>query len=1053
MFLETLFLLAFIPLYPKIPLVDIKNTWVYVRVEDFIVGVVLLSWFWLLVKGKVNLKTPLTIPIFIFWIIGAIATIHGVVLIFPTLANVFPNVALLAYLRHIEYLSLFFIAYEGMREKKSLHIVAGVVIATLLGVIAYGFGQKYLNFPAYLTMNEEFAKGVAIQLSQLSRLPSTFAGHYDLAAYLVLIVPIAASLIFGIKNWVIKIFLAGTVLLGFVIMFMTVSRVSFVVLILALGLVVFIQRRKWVLYSIPILFVLAALFLTKQSSLFERFDKTVSEVNVLVDAKTGDAVGHVNFIPSSFFDDKIVLQRRVKDANDLSMALSGQKDPDATDSAIFPKKLLPPQVPLVEAINVSNGENLPQGTGYVNLSLSPVTNRLGSFFYELPPNIASTTSAQVLYIQGDFIVKRVSAYDLSFTTRFQGEWPHALEAFERNILFGSGYGSVSLAVDNNYLRMLGEIGLAGVAAFFSLFIIVGIFIKKTWEDIDSPLARSFVVGYVAGLVGLALNATLIDVFEASKIAFVLWLLTGVVLGMLNLYKTKKIDAYREFINAVTSPAAIVVYLGLLTIIIFAPLIGNFFIGDDFTWFRWAADCTTSICGSPVARIVHYFTSSDGFFYRPGTKIYFQLMYPFFWLNQVVYHVVSIFLHFVMAVLFYLLARKILKSNLLASISAFLFLTMSGYVEIVFWISSTGHLFNAVFALSALLFYIYWKESKAIWKYILVITFTSLSLLFHELGVVIPIILIGYDVIFSNTKVRKSLVDIYNIFLFSPVAIYLAARFIAQSHWQGGDYSYNLLKLPFNFVGNLFGYLLITVFGPIILPFYEKLRDMMKVNLPFAAITVIIFATAMWFVYNKWIKLIPPADKKIVYFSALLFVVALLPFIGLGNITSRYSYLASLGVIMILVFMASKLYQVLVKSGREIAICVLSLAALVFVLFHVIEVQQIHGDYRTAGGAVEKFFIGIDNAYDDYWRTTPVKLHFVNTPVKTGEAWIFPVGLNDAVWFAFKSPKVQIYQDATVEDAIGNEGITITNKVFKFEDDGTLNEVITDPRMVSPTPAP
>lgn len=199
-FIATLFLLTFIPLYPKLPLIDIKNTWVYIRAEDFIVGFVLLSWIILLIRGKITLKTPLTLPIMVFWIIGAVATIHGVLLIFPTLPNVFPNVALLAYFRHIEYMSLFFIAYAGIRDRKNLPPVVAVIALTLIGVIAYGLGQKYFAFPAYLTMNEEFAKGVPIQLSQLSRLPSTFAGHYDLAAYLVLIVPIVASLIFGFKN-------------------------------------------------------------------------------------------------------------------------------------------------------------------------------------------------------------------------------------------------------------------------------------------------------------------------------------------------------------------------------------------------------------------------------------------------------------------------------------------------------------------------------------------------------------------------------------------------------------------------------------------------------------------------------------------------------------------------------------------------------------------------------------------------------------------------------------------------------------------------------------
>ena len=88
LFLITIFLLAFIPLYPKLPLVDVKNTWVYIRAEDFIVFLVLLVYVYYLVKKKITLKTPLTIPILAFWILGGIATIHGVLLFFPTIAHI-----------------------------------------------------------------------------------------------------------------------------------------------------------------------------------------------------------------------------------------------------------------------------------------------------------------------------------------------------------------------------------------------------------------------------------------------------------------------------------------------------------------------------------------------------------------------------------------------------------------------------------------------------------------------------------------------------------------------------------------------------------------------------------------------------------------------------------------------------------------------------------------------------------------------------------------------------------------------------------------------------
>lgn len=1046
LFLETIFLLAFIPLYPKLPLLDIKNTWVYVRVEDFIVFFVLISWFLLLVKGKISLKTPLTLPILFFWIVGALATIHGVVLIFPGLANVFPNVAFLSFLRHVEYISMFFIAYAGLKDKTMLKYILLVLGVTFLGVVFYGFGQKYLGLPAFLTMNEEFAKGVPIQLSALSRVPSTFAGHYDLAAYLVLVIPIFASLVFGVRNWLGKIGLSIMVLLGFALLFMTVSRVSFFVLILVLFLVVFLQKKKFILLSIPVVGILAIMFFVFQPSLLQRFSNTVKEVNVLVDAKTGAAVGHVNFVPSSYFDDKVILQKRVKDADELQEAMVGRGEIESSTSALFPRKLLPEQVPLVVATNVSTGENLPQGTGYINLALSPVEKRLGNFFYELPPDIkiaTATTSSQVLVLHGNFLVKRASAYDLSFTTRFQGEWPNAIEAFKRNIFLGSGYGSVSLAVDNNYLRILGEVGVLGLVSFFGIFLVVALYARRVWDNIDSPVARSFVIGFAAGVVGLMLNATLIDVFEASKVAFLLWLLTGVVVGILNDYRVGTIDIFKLVKKAAVSPYAIALYLVVVAFVIYTPMIGNYFIGDDFTWFRWAADCGTT-CHSSVGTILNYFTQSDGFFYRPGTKSYFYGMYSIFWLNQVVYHLVSIAIHATVAVLFYLLARKILKSNILGAFAAMIFLLMSGYAEIVFWISATGHLFNAAFALLSLLMFMLWIEKKKLSYYILSLGFITLSLLFHELGVVVPLLLILYSALYDdNFKWSKLYRSVYYPLLFLPVVGYLLIRFTSGSHWTGGDYSYNLIKLPFNIVGNLFGYTIITIVGPIVLPFYEILRNLLKTNFLVAGIICVVFAAILYFLYKKVFLSLVKADRRIIIFCLGFFIISLLPFLGFGNITSRYSYLASLGIIMLIIFMLEKLYQALLKNGRDIALASITAVVAIFVLFHIIQVQGLHGDWRTAGGKVQNFFVSIDELYDDYWSKEPVSFRFVNVPIKTGDAWVFPVGLPDALWFTFQNDNLKVYIDQNLESAISQIDNIRTTRVFEFREDGSIIEVVKD----------
>lgn len=1038
LFIETLFLLIFIPLYPKLPLLDVKNTWVYIRAEDFIVFAVLISWLILLFQKRITLKTPLTIPIMVFWLIGAIATIHGILLIFPTISNAHSNVAFFSLVRHIEYISLFFIAFFAIQSKKQLNYVIATLAMTLTGVILYGFGQRFLGFPAYLTMNEEFAKGIPIQLSELSRVPSTFAGHYDLAAYLVLIVPILFSLIFGIKNIFVKIGLGIISALSIVLMFMTVSRVSFVVLFISFFIVLFFQKRKLVFLSIPLIIIFGVVFLSTNSSILDRFSRTVSEVQVLVDAETGGSLGHVEYVTSDYFKDKTVITRPVEGRDDELPGVTVEDRLQDKSYVILPPSSIPETVPLVKAVNISNGEILPQGTGYINLYLSPVEGKPINFYYELPPNFVSSPSAQVMVVDGDFLIKRASAYDLSFTTRFQGEWPNAIEAFKKNILVGSGYGSVSLAIDNNYLRILAEIGLVGFISFFLLFITLAIYIKRIYPDIDSKVAKAFILGFGAGVVGLLLNAILIDVFEASKVAFSLWLLFGIVISTLTLYQKKSINLLEEFKNLAISNLAIIVYLGIFAWVLFSPIINNYFVADDFTWLRWAADGSST---SNFTRVIGYFTSSDGFFYRPGTKLYFLFMYEFFWLNQVIYHSVSILLHIFSVWVIFALSLKLFRSKMLAALSALFFLLASGAIESINWISASGHLANSLFILLALLLFIYWNEKKKIIFYIGSIIFATLSLFFHEAGVVVPILIFAYILIYpSNFKLRQAIrrIDLY-AYLLAPV-IYLAMRFSANSHWTGGDYSYDLVMLPLNFIGNLFGYFMLGLAGPFSLSLYSILREITRSNILIAFVILPIAIGVLYFLYKISRKIFSKSDIKTITFALSFSIITLLPFLGLGNIAPRYSYLASFGVIIILVLFLRVIYKYLIGSGKETAVLFLTLIIIVFSIFHIIQIQQSYSNWGEAGNRTKNFFIAIQKFYSNEWSGEKVDFHFVNVPTKIGDAWIFPVGIEDAVWLAFRNENARIILHSDNKEALDQAGLYRSRPVFIFNPDGSVVEV-------------
>lgn len=1038
LFIFTLFLLAFIPLYPKIPLLDIRNTWVYVRVEDFIVVSVLIIWSILLFKRKVTLKTPLTIPILFFWLAGALATIHGVLLIFPILANVFPNVAFLSFLRRIEYLSLFFVAFSGIKEKKHLKYIIAALSITFLLVVGYGVGQRYLGFPAYLTMNEEFAKGEPITLSRLSRVPSTFAGHYDLAAYIVLIVPIFASLYFGVKKWITKILLAILVALGFLLMFMTVSRVSFFVLVVSLALLVMLQRKKIILFVLPLVLVVPFLLLAFAPSLANRFSSTVNEVDVLIDARTGSPIGHAKIVNAEHFRDKIVVQdfnvknTKIKDTlleNELKTISTYSAELDNQSELFIPYYKLPSRVTLLIPSNISTGENLPQGTGYINLSLSPVVRKIGGYFYEIPDG-NSESQIDAIIINGNFIVKRATAYDLSFTTRFQGEWPHAIKAFMRNIIFGSGYGSISLAIDNNYLRILGEVGALGALAFIAIFIAAGVYIKKVLPHVDSDLTKSYVVGFGVGVLGLALNAVFIDVFEASKVAFVLWLLTGVTLGTLHLYQKTDIDIYSELKKAAVSTPAIVIYLLFLSLFLYSQKLNNYFVGDDFTWFRWVVENNN---------ILNFFTEAEGFFYRPGTKLYFLSMYKVFWLNQTVYHAVSLGLHYLVTVMVFITAKNILRNVPFAALASFMFLFMSGSAEAIFWISSTGFLFTSLFMLASLNLYLIWLNNKRRILLFFILIFITSGLLFHELGIVTPFLLIAFQVI-NNLKTKFSKISIWSsALLFIPIIFYILIRFTSNSHWSGGDYSYNILKLPFNTAGNLIGYSLLTIFGPITLNIYQQLRDLLRGELLQAFIIATIGLVLVWLVGKKMINSLSIEDKKILLNLISLIFLGLLPFLGLGNIASRYSYFSASGFVILIAFILMKIYEGIKNQGKDIATICIALIMSFFLLLHLMQLQDIQNDWKTAGRKTENFLTSVDEVSADYWRYEKMTLYFVNTPIKTGEAWIFPVGIGDALWFSFRNPKIIVNNQETVDQSIKLISDPWKEKVFEFKDDGKLIE--------------
>ncbi len=413
-------LLAAIPLYPKFPAIRIPGTYVSVRLEDFLIAAVtLVALIRFLPEISRIFKKDIERSVLILLGIGFLSLLSAI-LVTQTVA---PHIGILHWVRRIEYFIPFFIGLLYFRDKKekTLEFFLKVLMIVLVAAFLYGLGQKYLSWPVIITQNEEYSKGVALRWIPGSHINSTFAGHYDLATFLVLVLPIFVSLFFVVKRTAARVLLLVVIFSGLWLLANAVSRISVVSYLLGVSLaLVLIKKIK----AIPIVILVSLVVFGFSSDLLARYMRIIEVF--------------------------------------------------AQESQIPKKRAATP-----------------------------------------------TPTPQPVF------------EDRSTSIRLNVEWPRAIRAFKKNPLLGTGYSSITLASDNDFLRLLGEVGLLGFLAFWLLFGRIFYSLAKILpaSKYFKGVSLAFVGGTVGALPGVFLNAFFIDVFEASKFATIFWLLMGITVAM------------------------------------------------------------------------------------------------------------------------------------------------------------------------------------------------------------------------------------------------------------------------------------------------------------------------------------------------------------------------------------------------------------------------------------------------------------------------------------------------------------------------------------------
>lgn len=974
----TSFLLGFIPLYPKLPLIDIMRTWVYIRLEDVFIGLALASLAVFLIAKRKAPEAPLTAPIILYWVVGGLSTLAAVLFLRNQIPNFFPHLALLHFLRRIEYMGVFFIGFYAIWKKpERIPVIIWTLSVTLFAVVVYGAGQKFLGWPAFLTMNEEFAKGLPLRLPPTARIPSTFGGHYDLGAYLVFLIPLFGSLAFGMKRVWQRILMLLLAVSGLVTLLFTASRISFGVYLVAVTVLLLWKKKYW--YIVPV-FLVSFVLLNSVSTASERFYKTLRFSDVVIDLSTGQPVGTLDQLENG----KAVINKAENPAT----------------------------------------ENLPKGSEFLAAppqkgSNTPAKTVKTIEYYTSSP--LATGSGEIATVSGSFLVQKAFVYDISITTRFQGEWPLAMAAFSRNILLGSGFSSLSVATDGDYMRMLGETGILGSVAFLGIFLMAfWIFFKK--RGTLPSLEESFVTGVFAGIIGLFLNAILIDVFEASKVAYVLWLTLGVAIGLLWTHPSSV--SYRTLIwKTVTSTFTQCLLLCIFVFVLYKDALSLYFIGDDFTWLRWAASAALS-------DIPKYFTDASGFFYRPVTKSFYFLLYSVFWLKSAAFHTVMVGLFALLSVAVYWILRLSSVRSWIAFLIVGLFASMAIHHENVIWVSGASSLLSSLFLVFSVISLLYWRYASGVRKALLwfcVLLCSFLSAGSYEGGsvtaFVVAALIIGMHRASVATLVSLAAID----------GLYWYLRTISHAVSPSGDYAVRLSAIVVNSVSNAGGYLLSLFVGPRMVEWMGALRSfarqeggILTIVLGFLGVGVL-FLSVRFRLFTRMKR----AGMIGAWFGASL--IALIPYIGLGGMAERYALAASVCVTVAVGLLFERMQRKLWVLFTGVLI-ILSLLT-----WNATELIRIEKDWMYASHVAESAVVSLKTTY------FPLKdkqaFVFVNTPIRYGRAWIFPTGLTDALWHMFKFNQYPyvIYTASTIKDAFLISSPIGVPDVLVFDERGNLSK--------------
>ena len=346
------------------------------------------------------------------------------------------------------------------------------------------------------------------------------------------------------------------------------------------------------------------------------------------------------------------------------------------------------------------------------------------------------------------------------------------------------------------------------------------------------------------------------------------------------------------------PLLLIILIIILTLFVYFPsLSAGFFCWDDKT-----------VPLAPMVRILNlqqvwlFFSTFHAGLYHPLTTLSFAVDYKLGHGEALPFHLTNLLIHIANTVLLFYLLRSLFNDTLLAIWVSVLFGIHPAHIESVAWITSRKDLLYAFFFILSLYCYMAYtrKENKA-GLYILALLFFLFSCLSKIQAAVFPLVLLPVDYLlnrplFSKKNMLEKIPFVIIAILFGIINIYAQKDY----GYVGYKANYSFIEQCITFSFGFCKYLYIIIFPFSLSVFYPF------PFLPGGHITLfcyfcplILFAFVLliiWFILRL---------KKEYVFGASFFLICIVIVLLIQThrdaiIADRYTYLASLGIFIILV---------------------------------------------------------------------------------------------------------------------------------------------------------